>query len=90
MNCEVCDQEIPAGRLKALPNTRTCTDCSEIAKVGAFTVISGKTEYCELQILPAERATQMKKLQNRQTFGPNVKLSSYSWENSKDNREPKD
>lgn len=90
MNCEVCDREIPTGRIKALPNTRTCTACSETAKVGGFTVISGKTEYCELQVLPVELSTKMKKLQNRHTFGPNVGLSFYGQVNSRDNREPKE
>jgi len=84
MICEVCGREIAEGRLKALPKTRTCTACSDVSKVGGFTVISGKTEYCELQILPEEISTKMKKLQNRHTFGPNVGLSSYGKENFKD------
>lgn len=74
MRCECCNEEIPEGRLKALPKTRTCTACSDTAKVGGFSVISGKTEYCELQVLPAELATKMKKLQNRFSFGPNVRI----------------
>jgi len=84
MNCEICNIEIPEGRLKALPKTRTCTNCSNTSKVGGFTVISGKTEYCELQVLDANLSTHMKKLQNRHTFGPNVRLSSYGKENFKD------
>lgn len=90
MYCEICGCEIPAGRLKALPKTKTCTTCSDTQKVGGFTIIAGKTEYSELQVLPVELSTKMKKLQNRHNYGANVKLSSYGWENAKDNREPKD
>ena len=31
-HCRICDAEIPAGRLKALPDTLVCVDCSE--KIG--------------------------------------------------------
>jgi hypothetical protein len=31
-HCRLCDVEIPAGRMKALPDTLLCVDCSE--KIG--------------------------------------------------------
>jgi hypothetical protein len=42
-NCNICNDEIPEGRLKALPNTSTCVNCSSTNKVKAIIVTNGNT-----------------------------------------------
>ena len=51
MKCINCNQEITTGRIKALPKTKTCVECSSENKKKAFKVISGKTTYSELDIV---------------------------------------
>ena len=51
MNCIVCGNEIPEQRLKILPHTKTCVNCSQAERVAGFPVITGKTTYSELQIV---------------------------------------
>jgi hypothetical protein len=65
MQCIRCNKTIPELRLKALPNTKTCTDCSETQKVAGFPVISGKTTYSELQIVSSEKAAELYQQQDR-------------------------
>ncbi len=39
--CSGCGKDIPAGRLKALPNTRTCVECSSTDKfAGVITSVA--------------------------------------------------
>lgn len=83
MNCNKCNQPIPEARLKAVPNTTTCVGCSTTKKVGCHTVISGKTEYSELQILSEKSAKEVRK-HVRQNFGAKVELSTYAYLNKKD------
>lgn len=49
--CIICGEDIPIGRLKALPNTNTCVKCSGVSKKKGFRVISSKTTYSELDIV---------------------------------------
>ena len=42
MKCIHCHQEIPAGRLAVLPNTRTCVKCSTVKPAIGLIVYSGK------------------------------------------------
>jgi hypothetical protein len=44
MNCIKCNQEIPAGRLKALPNAKTCIACSGTKMVKSITTLNGTGE----------------------------------------------
>lgn len=67
--CANCGQPIPEGRLKALPKTTTCTGCSSTGKVAGFTVISGKNEYADLQIVDPETSARLNKAQNRIGYG---------------------
>ena len=64
-NCIHCSIEIPAPRKLALPNTKTCVACSKAGRMAGFPVISGKTTYSELQILPQELATDLYAKQER-------------------------
>ena len=54
MICITCGKKIPEGRLKALPKTDTCIDCSTSGKKVAFKIIESKTEYSELEIVNAD------------------------------------
>jgi len=69
MNCIKCSNPIPEGRLKALLNTKTCTECSRTGKVGGHVVISGKNTYSEIQIVDAETAQKLHDMQSRDGFG---------------------
>lgn len=67
--CVHCGQQIPEGRLKALPKTNTCTPCSQTGKVSGHPLITGKTEYSALQIVDAETSQKLNELQNRKGYG---------------------
>lgn len=69
MNCIQCSKPIPEGRLKALPKTKTCTECSNIGKVACHTIISGKNTYSEIQIVDSETAEKLYEMQSRKGFG---------------------
>ena len=68
-NCIHCGNEIPAGRLKAVPGTETCTSCSTTAKVAGHPIITGKTEYSALQIVDAETSKKLNQMQDRKGYG---------------------
>ena len=51
MNCIKCSKEINPLRLKALPETKTCVNCSTTSRWYVRNVISGKTTYCETEII---------------------------------------
>ena len=82
-NCIHCSCEIPEGRLKALPKTQTCTPCSQTGKVAGFQIITGKTEYSDLQIVPAEVVEKLLLMQTRVGYGVSegVKFDSDKGEN---------
>lgn len=52
--CRVCGIEISEGRLKALPDTNTCTEHSRAEKKLGFRIITGKNTYSELDIVDAK------------------------------------
>lgn len=68
MNCRKCGEEIPKGRLKALPNAQTCVKCSSTEKVAGFQLVTGKTEYSALQIVDQETARRLAQLQERKGY----------------------
>lgn len=72
MNCHKCGQVIPAGRLEALPNTKTCTPCSSTEKVGVIQVITGKTTYSNLQFVDQKTANRINKAMRRSGQSPNA------------------
>ena len=43
-NCFKCGEEIPAGRLKALPNAKTCVKCSGTSMKRSVTITGGEKE----------------------------------------------
>ena len=49
--CKVCCEEIPEGRVKALPNVETCVEHSGAKKKkGLETLIDGEYAYIDLEI----------------------------------------
>lgn len=68
-NCCKCNQPIPEGRLKALPSAKTCVNCSTTEAVACHAVVSGKTEYSQIEIVDQETARRMKDLGSRTGFG---------------------
>ena len=52
--CRKCGIDISEGRLKALPETQTCVDCSKTNRKKGFKVITGKDTYTELDIVDEE------------------------------------
>ena len=65
MICTRCGKEIPELRLKALPHTKTCVQCSDTSRVAGFPIVSGKTTYSELQIVSQEKAEELYEKQER-------------------------
>ncbi len=51
MNCCKCSVEINPLRVKALPDTRTCVECSDVERNYVRTIISGKTTYSEIEVI---------------------------------------
>lgn len=70
MKCSRCSGDIHPLRLKVLPHTTTCVNCSTVGRVGGFPLIQGKTEYSQLEILPEEVAEHMLWLQDRAGMSP--------------------
>lgn len=65
MNCKNCNKEIHPRRLKALPDTRTCVKCSRVGRVAGFPLITGKTEYSQLQLVDQATYQTLAKQQER-------------------------
>lgn len=42
--CNGCNNPIPAARLKALPGTKVCVNCSTAGKKKAVTIVGGEGE----------------------------------------------
>tara|TARA_R110000851_G_scaffold101085_1_gene217072 strand:+ start:66 stop:296 length:231 start_codon:yes stop_codon:yes gene_type:complete len=73
MICTKCRGEIQEGRLKALPNTKTCVECSTQHAWYLRNIISGKTEYSETEIIKdPKQAAQMKEMDKRVGWGSNL------------------
>ena len=68
--CIKCGNEIPTGRLKAVPNTKTCVNCSSSERVAGFRVISGKDTYSEIQIVSQDTWQKLTSMQERKGQSP--------------------
>jgi hypothetical protein len=67
--CTVCQSEIPAARIKALPNTSTCVACSTEIKWSGVQVINHKTGNEVEVVKDPEAAKEFKRLSTRAGFG---------------------
>ena len=73
MECLKCKEVIPVGRLKALPGTKVCVNCSDTQRWYLRNIISGKTTYSEAEIIKdPELAVKMRKMDRRAGWGSNL------------------
>ncbi len=68
MLCKSCRTTIPAQRLKALPGTLHCANCSPVEAVGCVDIVYHKTGNT-IQIMPKEQAQAINKSARRSGFG---------------------
>ena len=73
MNCRKCNNEINPLRLKALPETKVCVNCSDTSRWYVRNVISGKTTYAETEVIKdPEAARTIAAMDRRQGWGSNL------------------
>jgi len=73
MNCIKCSKEINPLRLKALPETKTCVNCSTATRWYVRNIISGKTTYCETEVIKdPESAKTIAAMDRRTGWGSNL------------------
>ena len=71
--CVKCNSEINPLRLKALPQTKTCVNCSSTQRWYVRNIISGKTEYSEAEIIKDPvLAESIKNMDKRLGWGSNL------------------
>lgn len=74
MICTKCNEEIQPGRLKALPETKTCVECSTTDAWYLRNVVSGKTEYMETEIIKdPKHAKVLREMDRRVGWASNLK-----------------
>ena len=73
MNCIKCNERINPLRLKALPDTKTCVNCSTTKAWYVRNIIAGKTEYAETEIIKdRDAAESIRKMDVRTGWGSNL------------------
>ena len=73
MNCRKCNNEINPLRLKALPETKVCVNCSDTSRWYVRNVISGKTEYAETEVIKDPLAAEnIRSMDKRLGWGSNL------------------
>ena len=72
-NCIKCTKEINPLRVKALPDTKVCVECSTTKAWYVRNIISGKTEYAETEIIKdVDAADTIRKMDQRLGWGSNL------------------
>ena len=72
-NCIKCTKEINPLRVKALPDTKVCVNCSTTKAWYVRNIISGKTEYAETEIIKdSDSADTIRKMDQRLGWGSNL------------------
>ena len=73
MNCIKCTEEIHPKRLEILPDTKTCVKCSSTSNWYVRNIISGKTTYCETEVIKdPESARTIAAMDRRTGWGSNL------------------
>ena len=73
MDCIKCQKRINPLRIKALPETKTCVNCSSVGRWYVRNVISGKTTYAETEIIKdPELAESISSMDRRTGWGSNL------------------
>ncbi len=71
--CVKCTKEINPLRVKALPDTKVCVNCSTTKAWYVRNIISGKTEYAETEIIKdVDAADTIRKMDQRLGWGSNL------------------
>tara|TARA_R110001592_G_scaffold264852_1_gene530364 strand:+ start:252 stop:488 length:237 start_codon:yes stop_codon:yes gene_type:complete len=71
--CITCKELIPEGRVKALPSTRTCTECSTTTAWYVRNIVAGKTEYMETEIIKdAKLGAVLREMDKKVGWGSNL------------------
>lgn len=67
MKCIKCEEKIPEGRLKALPGTKTCVNCSGARMKGAVTLMKGEGDHTWIETihLDADEFDRYQELENK-------------------------
>ncbi len=68
MNCITCKNPINSQRIKALPATKICVDCSTTEQVGCVDITYHKTGNT-IQVMDKASAEKINKLARRGNFG---------------------
>ena len=68
MNCIKCKCSIPEARLKALPDTKVCIECSDVESVACVDIVYHKTGNT-IQIMSQAQADVINKSARRSGFG---------------------
>lgn len=73
MICIKCQNKINPLRLKALPGTSTCVSCSTTSRWYVRNIISGKTTYCETEVIKDQAlAESISTMDKRTGWGSNL------------------
>jgi hypothetical protein len=67
MKCIKCGEIVPEGRLKALPGTKTCVNCSGARMKGAVTLMKGEGDHTWIETihLDADDFDRYQELENK-------------------------
>ena len=70
VDCIFCNTPIPEGRLKALPGTKTCVNCSTASPKKGIPVVLGSGDHTcnELMIVEDKDYRKISKIQTQQKF----------------------
>ncbi len=73
MKCVKCSAEINPLRLKALPGTRVCVNCSTTKAWYVRNIIAGKTDYAETEIIKdSDSIDGIRRMDQRTGWGSNL------------------
>ena len=71
--CIKCKEDINPLRVKALPGTKTCVNCSTTSRWYVRNIISGKTEYAGAEVIKDPIAAEsIKNMGKRLGWGSNL------------------
>ena len=71
-NCVYCKQEINPLRVKALPNTKTCVDCSTVGAKKGVSMVFGEKDHTwnDMIILDAQDADKLERMKQVKPASP--------------------
>ena len=78
MNCIKCGDNIPEGRLKAMPGAKTCVACSNVKMKGVVTVMKGEGDHTWIETIHLEHDEHKKYMEaeNKMRKGGNTMFDS--------------